>query len=63
MRNDIVKIANTLKDNRVVTVCYNAVNGIEKMKLRLGLWSDSAILEMQKECLVSSRVWRSIAKR
>lgn len=30
MRNDIVKIANTLKDNRVVTVCYNAVNGIEK---------------------------------
>lgn len=47
----------------VVTVCYNAVNGIEKMKLRLGLWSTSAILGMQKESLISSRIWRPIAKR
>ena len=63
MRNDIVKIANMLKGDRVVTVCYNAVNGIEKMKLRLGLWSTSAILGMQKESLISSRIWRPIAKR
>lgn len=56
MRNDMVKIANTLKDNRVVTVCYNVVKGIEKMSLRLTLWSNSTILGMRKESLISSRV-------
>ena len=54
MRNDIVKIANMLKDDRVVTVCYNAVNGIQKMKLRLGFVVDFCHPGDAKKSLISS---------